>query len=75
MAESLLDALERSLRIFENQIFVLSCSGSSSAQPPGDAATDWKSPHQPTANKEKAPAEQGRGVDEDLIVVAVDKPV
>ena len=32
MAESLLDALERSLRIFEkHRIFLLSCSGSSSA--------------------------------------------
>jgi phytoene/squalene synthetase len=31
MAESLLDALERSLRIFEkHRIFLLSCSGSSS---------------------------------------------
>jgi hypothetical protein len=61
MAESLLDALERSLRIFEkHRIFVLSCSGSSSALPPGDAATGWKSPHQPTANKKKAPAAQGR---------------
>jgi hypothetical protein len=40
MAESLLDALEGSLRIFEkHRIFLLSCSGSSSALPPGDAAT------------------------------------
>jgi hypothetical protein len=40
MAESLLDALEGSLRIFEkHRIFLLSCSGSSSAPPPGDAAT------------------------------------
>jgi hypothetical protein len=41
MAESLLDALEGSLRIFEkHRIFLLSCSGSSSAlSPPGDAAT------------------------------------
>jgi hypothetical protein len=32
MAESLLDALEGSLRIFEkHRIFLLSCSGSSSA--------------------------------------------
>ena len=39
MAESLLDALEGSLRIFEkHRIFLLSCSGSSSAVPPGDAA-------------------------------------
>jgi hypothetical protein len=36
MAESLLDALEGSLRIFEkHRIFLLSCS----ALPPGDAAT------------------------------------
>ena len=34
MAESLLDALEGSLRIFEkHRIFLLSCSGSSSALP------------------------------------------
>src|SRR5262245_31999929 len=34
MAEALLDALERSLRIFEkHRIFLLSCSGSSSALP------------------------------------------
>jgi hypothetical protein len=40
MADSLLDALEGSLRIFEkHRIFLLSCSGSSSAPPPGDAAT------------------------------------
>jgi hypothetical protein len=40
MAESLLDALEGSLRIFEkHRIFLLSCSGSSSALPPGNAAT------------------------------------
>jgi hypothetical protein len=40
MAESLLDALEGSLRIFEkHRIFLLSCSGSFSASPPGDAAT------------------------------------
>jgi hypothetical protein len=40
MAESLLDALEGSLRLFEkHRIFLLSCSGSSSASPPGDAAT------------------------------------
>ena len=40
MAESLLDALEGSLRIFEkHRIFLLSCNGSSSALPPGDAAT------------------------------------
>ena len=39
MTESLLDALEGSLRIFEkHRIFLLSCSGSSSAVPPGDAA-------------------------------------
>jgi hypothetical protein len=39
MAESLLDALEGSVRIFEkHRIFLLSCSGSSSALPPGDAA-------------------------------------
>ena len=39
MAESLLDALEGSVRIFEkHRIFLLSCSGSSSAVPPGDAA-------------------------------------
>ena len=38
MAESLLDALEGSLRIFEkHRIFLLSCNGSSSALPPGDA--------------------------------------
>jgi hypothetical protein len=40
MAESLLDALEGSLRMFEkHRIFLLSCRGSSSALPPGDAAT------------------------------------
>jgi hypothetical protein len=40
MAESLLDALEGSLRIFEkHRIFLLSCSRSSSAPPPGDAVT------------------------------------
>jgi len=40
MAESLLDALEGSLRIFEkHRIFLLSCNGSSNALPPGDAAT------------------------------------
>jgi hypothetical protein len=40
MAESLLDALEGNLRIFEkHRIFLLSCSGSFSALPPGDAAT------------------------------------
>jgi hypothetical protein len=40
MAESLLDALEGSLRIFEkHRIFLLSCSGSLSALPPDDAAT------------------------------------
>src|SRR5262245_19380030 len=39
MAESLLDALEGGLRIFEkHRIFLLSCNGSS-ALPPGDAAT------------------------------------
>jgi hypothetical protein len=39
MAESLLDALEGSLRIFEkHRIFLLGCSGSSSALPPEDAA-------------------------------------
>src|SRR5262249_4669131 len=39
MAESLLDALEGSLRLFEkHRIFLLSCSGSSSA-PPRDAVT------------------------------------
>jgi len=38
MAESLLDALEGSLRIFEkHRIFLLSCNGSSSALLPGDA--------------------------------------
>jgi hypothetical protein len=40
MAESLLDALEGSLRIFEkHRIFLLSCNGSSSAPPPSDAVT------------------------------------
>jgi hypothetical protein len=40
MAESLLDALEESLRIFEkHRIFLLSYNGLSSALPPGDAAT------------------------------------
>jgi len=40
MAESLLDALEGSLRIFEkHRIFLLSCSRSFSAPPPGDAGT------------------------------------
>ena len=38
MAESLLDALEGSLRIFEkHRIFLLGCNGSSSVPPPGDA--------------------------------------
>jgi hypothetical protein len=40
MAESLLDALERSLRIFEkHRNFLLSCNGSANTMPPGDAAT------------------------------------
>jgi hypothetical protein len=40
MAESLLDALEGSLRLFEkHRIFLLSCNGSSSALLPSDAAT------------------------------------
>jgi hypothetical protein len=40
MAESLLDALEGSLRIFEkHRVFLLSCSGSSSAPPPSNAVT------------------------------------
>jgi hypothetical protein len=40
MAESLLDALEGSLRLFEkHRIFLLSCSGSSNAPPPTDAVT------------------------------------
>jgi hypothetical protein len=40
MTDSLLDALEGSLRIFEkHRIFLLSCSGSSSAPPPSDAVT------------------------------------
>jgi hypothetical protein len=40
MAESLVDALERSLRIFENhRIFLLNCSRSSNAPPTCDAAT------------------------------------
>jgi hypothetical protein len=40
MAVSLLDALEASLRIFEkHRKFLLSCGGSFSALPPGDAAT------------------------------------
>jgi hypothetical protein len=40
MAESLLHALEESLRIFEkHRIFLLSCSRSFSAPPPGDAGT------------------------------------
>ena len=40
MAESLLDALEGSLRLFEkHRIFLLGCSGSSSALPPSDAVT------------------------------------
>jgi len=40
MAESLLDALEGSLRIFEkHRIFLLSCNGSSRALPPSGAAT------------------------------------
>jgi len=39
MAKSLLDALEGSVRIFErHRIFLLSCNGSLSALPPGDAA-------------------------------------
>src|SRR6516225_2915029 len=40
MAESMLDVLEGSLRIFEkHRIFLLSRSGSPPAPPPGDAAT------------------------------------
>jgi hypothetical protein len=40
MAESLLDALEGSLRIFEkHRIFLLNCNRSSSALPLSDAAT------------------------------------
>ena len=40
MAESLLEALEGSLCIFEkHRMFLLSCNGLSSALPPGDAAT------------------------------------
>jgi hypothetical protein len=40
MAESLLDALEGSLRLFEkHRIFLLSCCGSSSAPLPSDAVT------------------------------------
>jgi hypothetical protein len=40
MAESLLNALEGSLRIFEkHRIFLLSCGGPSSALPPGHVAT------------------------------------
>jgi hypothetical protein len=40
MAESLLHALEESLRIFEkHRMFLLSYSGSSSATPPSDAVT------------------------------------
>jgi len=42
MAESLLDALEGSLRIFEkHRIFLLSCG----VRPPGDAATGRLSRH------------------------------
>jgi hypothetical protein len=41
IAESLLDALEGSLRIFEkHRIFLLSCSGSFSALPPDNAASE-----------------------------------
>ena len=40
IAESMLRALEESLGAFEkHRIFLLSCSGSSSARPPGDSAT------------------------------------
>jgi hypothetical protein len=40
MAESLLDALEGCLRIFEkHRIFLLGCNGSSNAPPPSDAVT------------------------------------
>jgi hypothetical protein len=40
MAESLLDALEGSLHIFEkHRIFLLGCNGPSSVPPPGDGAT------------------------------------
>jgi hypothetical protein len=40
MAESLLHAFEQSLGAFEkHRIFLLSCSGSSSAPPPSDAVT------------------------------------
>jgi hypothetical protein len=42
MAESLLDALEGSLRIFEkHRIFLLWLQRNSSALQPGDAATGW----------------------------------
>ena len=41
MAESLLDALEGSLRIFEkHRMFLLNCSGSSSTLPPSDDARE-----------------------------------
>jgi hypothetical protein len=41
MAESLLDALEGSLRIFEkHRMFLLNCSGSSSTLPPSDDAPE-----------------------------------
>src|SRR5262249_46122428 len=56
MAESLLDALEGSLRIFEkHRIFLLSCNGSSSALPVSDAATGPElvrrnGPHAPVPN-------------------------
>ena len=40
MAESLLESLEGSLSLFEkHRIFLLSCNGSSSALPPGDAVS------------------------------------
>jgi hypothetical protein len=40
IAESLLDALERTVRIFEkHRNLLLGCSGSSSAQAPSDAVT------------------------------------
>jgi hypothetical protein len=40
MAKSLLDALEGNLRMFEkHRIFLLGCSGPSSAPPPSDSVT------------------------------------
>jgi hypothetical protein len=57
MAESLLDALEGSLRAFEShRIFLLSCNGSSSTLPPSDAATGRSLSRSQRASSGRSPA-------------------